>query len=65
MDSGQILGGVGIAISVIGSVIAALNHKRCRSRCCKRELSASIHIEDGTPPNSVPKLSTPPIDGNS
>ena len=61
MDQGEILGALGVAFSVITAIVTAVNHKRCRSRCCKKEFSASVHIEEGTPP----KLSLPPTDGNS
>ena len=60
MDNGQILGALGIAMSVIGTIVMAINRKKCRSKCCGKEATASVSIEDATPPNSVPKLSAPP-----
>lgn len=56
MDTGMIMGGVSIAIAVIGAIIAAVNHKRLRSRCCGRQMDVAIDIENTTPP----KASAPP-----
>ena len=53
---GNIMGGVAIFISVATAVIGVINHKRIRSKCCGREASASIDIENTTPP----KLELPP-----
>jgi len=44
-----------IIITALTSIIAMTNHKRIRSKCCKREIVASIDIENTTPPSSQPK----------
>jgi len=51
MDTGMtnILGLAGFGISVFGAIYTALNHKRLRSRCCGKDLDASIDIENTTP----------------
>jgi hypothetical protein len=38
-----------IVLSVVGSVAALVNHKRVRSNCCGKELSASLDVENTTP----------------
>jgi hypothetical protein len=49
MDSGSILGIISIVISVATTVIGIINHKKIRSKCCGREVSASFDIEPSTP----------------
>jgi hypothetical protein len=39
-----------IIISVLGSVIALVNHKRIRSNCCGAKTEVSLDIESTTPP---------------
>lgn len=51
MDSSSILGIVAIVISVGTTVIGIINHKKIRSKCCGREISASLDIEPTTPPS--------------
>ena len=62
MDSGQIMGGVGVVVSVATAIIAAVNHKRCKSKCCGRDASVSIDIENTTPPKEKPPAITIPAD---
>jgi hypothetical protein len=38
-----------IVISVIGSMIALVNHKRIRSNCCGKRTEVSLDIEETTP----------------
>jgi hypothetical protein len=47
MDSNQsgVVGIVALVISVLGSLIAIINHKRIRSKCCERKIEVSIDIE--------------------
>jgi hypothetical protein len=52
MDN-QILSIVSIVISVLGTFIALINHKRIKSKCCGRELDASIDINNTTPPTQL------------
>ena len=40
---------VGFGIAFLGSLITAINHRRVRSTCCKREISASFDVESTTP----------------
>jgi hypothetical protein len=36
-------------ISIASIVIGAINHKRIRSKCCGREITSSIDIENTSP----------------
>tara|TARA_R110000822_G_C15162312_1_gene478403 strand:- start:379 stop:594 length:216 start_codon:yes stop_codon:yes gene_type:complete len=38
------LGGLGYKIYLV------INHKRCRSSCCGRQIEASFDVEETTPP---------------
>ena len=49
MDTSGIMSTVALVISVVGSVIAAINHKRLRSVCCNKPIVISVDIEDTTP----------------
>lgn len=53
-----------IVISVGGSILAYINHKRIRSNCCGKEVVASLDVENTTPPESEKKeelkISVPP-----
>lgn len=43
-------GGVGASIvAFLGLIYTAINHKKLRSKCCGREVSASIDIEPSSP----------------
>ena len=50
MDQGEILGLVALIISVGGTILGIINHKKIRSKCCGKEISASLDIEPSTPP---------------
>jgi hypothetical protein len=45
-----------IVITALMSIIALTNHKRIRSKCCQREIVASIDIENTTPPPKEVKV---------
>ena len=47
---GSLAGLVSIAIHVVQSIIAAINHKKCKSRCCGKQVDSSLDITDTTPP---------------
>lgn len=51
---------VGLLVSVGGSVLAVVNHRRIRSNCCGVPLVASIDVENTTPPTDlrikIPKI---------
>lgn len=56
MDSNGItaLSGTGLAgtLLTVGMLIyKTLNHKRCRSNCCGRNLVMSMDVENTTPPD--------------
>jgi len=53
-ESSGIIAIVGLVISVGGSIVAIVNHKRLRSTCCGKKIEASIDIEETTPPTSLP-----------
>jgi len=46
-----------LVISVVGTVIGIVNHKRLRSSCCGKKVEVSVDIENTTPP----KLQSPPV----
>ena len=39
----------GMIISIATTVIAVVNHKRIRSKCCGKDVSASLDIENTSP----------------
>lgn len=66
MDSSGVLGVTALVISVVGAVIAAINHKRLRSNCCGKKVEMSVDISDTThsptirPAAPSPKPPAPP-----
>ena len=52
IDSG-IIAIVGLVISVGGSVLAIINHRRIRSNCCGLPLVMSVDVETTTPPTDL------------
>ena len=51
---------VAVVISVATAVIGFINHKRIRSKCCGKEVVASVDIENTTPPRITPAPDTQP-----
>lgn len=45
--------GIASIVSILGAVYGFINHRRIRARCCGRNLSASIHIDDKVKPVMV------------
>ena len=45
MDQSGIIGLVALGISIIGSILGVINHRRLRSHCCGQDLIASIDVE--------------------
>ena len=45
MDQSGIIGLVALGISIIGSILGVINHRRLRSHCCGQDLVASIDVE--------------------
>ena len=48
-EVGAYSGFISIALFVLGSIYAAINHRRIRSNCCGKLFSVSIDIENTTP----------------
>jgi hypothetical protein len=59
MDNTGIMAVSGLVISILGSVIALINHKRVRSHCCGKDIIASVDVENTTPPAPPPLSSLP------
>ena len=59
-QTGGILGIIAFAVSVVGTVYTAINHKRVRSNCCGKNLEASLDVENTTPVKPVPVISSVP-----
>jgi len=55
-NSTVIIAYCGFIVSLGATILAVINHKRCRSRCFGRDMSVSIDVENTTPP----KLKSPP-----
>jgi hypothetical protein len=56
MEQNSILAIVALVVSVGGTLIGIINHKRVKSTCCGKTLEASIDINQTTPPPiSAPK----------
>jgi hypothetical protein len=53
VDTGSVVGGVGIAMSIISMVYAAINHKRIRAKCCGRLIEMELDVTDT--PHADPK----------
>ena len=43
----------GLAVSVLTAVIGYINHRRIRSNCCGKEVTASLDIESTTPVKAI------------
>ena len=50
MDDTNVLSIISIVLSVVGTVIVAINHTRIRSACCGRKIEVSLDIDKTTPP---------------
>ena len=48
-DTSMILGGLGVAGSVLTIIFGAINHKRVRSSCCGKKMEASFAVDSMTP----------------
>jgi len=57
-ETQTVLASVSLAVSLLGSIVIGMNHKRIRSACCGRIFSASLDIENTTPTKPV---QPPPI----
>ena len=59
MDSNGILAIAALAISVCGSILAVINHRRLRSNCNGNEVVISLDVEATTPPEKALKIKLP------
>jgi hypothetical protein len=62
--SGGIGASIVLALGIAYRIYTAINHRRVRSTCCGKELSASIDVETTTPPaeKSLRINSPPPVE---
>ena len=61
MDTNFLLSLISIVVSIGGTILAIVNHKRIRSNCCGKVMTASLDVESTTPPNiTVPPLPPSP-----
>ena len=63
-----ITGSIVAAMGLAYKIYTAINHKRCKSKCCGYDIENSIDIGDTTPPHmSVPMESfiNPMVDGHT
>lgn len=56
VDTGSVVGGVGIAMSIISMVYAAVNHKRIRAKCCGRVIEMELDVTDTPHPKPGEKV---------
>jgi hypothetical protein len=47
---GAYMGYVSMVVMGIGSIVAVVNKRRCRSACCGHEATVELNIEAVTPP---------------
>lgn len=52
---GSIAGYISLCLMIVGMLVGAINHRRCRSNCFGRTASVSIDIENTTPPKETLK----------
>jgi hypothetical protein len=65
MEDTIIISIVSLSISIIGSIIAIVNHKRIRSGCCGKTFTASLDIENTTPTKSLAPIDVQPSSTSS
>jgi hypothetical protein len=63
METAESLGLAGLLTSVatIIAYLIKLNHKRIRSKCCNKDCTTSIDVEDTTPPKEELKITIPAV----
>ena len=49
----------GLVVSVGGSILAVVNHTRCRSNCFGQKLEVSLDVEKTTPPGEKLEIKIP------
>ena len=63
MDATQYVA-VTTLITTLGSVLVyclKVNHKRIRSKCCNKNCTSSMDVEDTTPPKPELKITIPQL----
>jgi hypothetical protein len=58
-DTTAILAIIGVVVSVGGSILAVVNHTRCRSNCFGNKLEVSLDVEKTTPPGEKLEIKVP------
>lgn len=54
-----ILAIIGVVVSVGGSILAVVNHTRCRSNCFGQKIEVSLDVEKTTPPGEKLQIKIP------
>ena len=57
--TGGILGALGLTVSILGSILAVVNHTRIRSGCCGKKLEVTFDVENTTPKEDVTVVIAP------
>lgn len=62
-NTGTIVGGVGIALSVLSMIFAAVNHKKLRAKCCGKVIEMELDVSSsagagGPNPDTADKRKT-------
>jgi hypothetical protein len=67
MDSTQtsIVAILGLVVSIFGSFLAAINHRRVRSNCCGHPIVMSVDVESTTPPLAGSAATMQPLAGSA
>jgi hypothetical protein len=50
MESNTLMSIVAVVVSIGGTILAIINHKRLRSNCLGKKIELSIDVESTTPP---------------
>lgn len=59
MSDGEIMATLAIIVSVVSSIVALVNHKKVKSKCCGKQLEMSIDIESTQQTKVSPTATTP------
>jgi hypothetical protein len=52
-EVGSILGTIALVSFVLEKIYVIVNHKKIISKCCDKEISASLDINNTTPPLTI------------
>lgn len=50
---------IGVVVSVGGTILAVVNHTRCRSNCFGQKIEVSLDVEKTTPPGEKLEIKIP------